>query len=555
MDRNTLLSFLLILVSSVLSQNLRFSFMSLHDGYIYPYWKTKKYLSGNFYEDAVVVRSKSIDLGDGVGGSPGYSGLFSHYHCLQISNFLQKFSSKSVSSKSIKAEVLKTIDSSNSKLSNSCDYEDASTTLVYLYLREDTLYTGVTGDSGYSIFRFNFKEKKLLLHFRSKEVISDFNTPESVDKYGATKIKDNSHGVKEGDLIFVASDGVLDVLPYSFLVAAANHLVGKMVTVFVAGGTIDENSYDLADLLESFISNLNKVSVKYANKLLKSVRKELEAENTQPEKSEETNYLIDFFTKFSFSNKSTPSQKPVDPNYEEKLKKLIDFEESTDLENSETDEMMEDIYKNEICNEFMPLVAETTEIESLLNKQCFSSASITPKKTTHDKVRNFNCLTLEDLTFPLVPSKYSPHNFKDCVKIAIPQLPIDTTIEKITKSFNSRYFSRNIALAAKFMSKDKRVKVDDFDMKYIKHFKSNNKKLSSQQIDAKLFKKLRWRAKKDDVGIASAVLVNDDIFHPNLITEEQENQYSENSLQYAESIKSLLTKLTDEPHSEYFIIP
>ena len=97
------------------SQELFFSVTNLDDSYIYPYWKSKDDLQGTFYEDAVVVRSKAIALGDGVSGSKGYSGFFAHYHCLKITMLLQNMiplvSSNDELKKIVEAEIKKTIKS------------------------------------------------------------------------------------------------------------------------------------------------------------------------------------------------------------------------------------------------------------------------------------------------------------------------------------------------------------------------------------------------------------------------------------------------------------
>ena len=536
----------LILLSS-LSKTLRFSFTSLHDGYVYPYWKTKESLQGTFYEDAVVVRSKTITLGDGVGGSNGYSGFFSHYHCLKISEALQNLSSNSVSSFDVKQTVLKSINDNNYKLSQMSSQIDAATTLVYLYLKDEMLYTGVSGDSGYSIFRFSESQNKLLLHYRSKELVFEFNTPECILPEGVTKLENYSHNVQEGDVVLVASDGVLDVLPYSFLIAATNHLVRKMVIAFNYGGKIDENSYDLADLLEAYIQNLHKVSVKYANQLATDARKELKSQYLAKEETEEPGFFKKLFGCFS------SAKKIKDPIYYQQLEKIKNFEESFSLTADETNSMMNDIYKNEICNNFFPFSYTTERIYEFLNKQCFENDN-TSKATNHDETKSFECETLEELTYPLIPSKDRPHNFKTCVLKAIPDLPRGTTVNKIMKSFNARYFARNIGLAAKFMSKDTRVKIDDFYMKYIEHSKKTKKGKTPQQINAELLNEMTWMAKTDDISVAAAVLVDEDIFGSQVKTDKFEKINSLKSRKYAKSIWESFRDLMNGNYSDKILI-
>lgn len=538
------LSFLFL---SSLTKKLRFSFTSLHDGYVYPYWKTKGSLEGTFYEDAVVVRSNTIALGDGVGGSNGYSGFFSHYHCLKISDALQNLKHKVSGSTDVKKNVLKSISDNNSKLSQIAWDIETATTLVYLYLRDEKLYTGVSGDSGYSIFRFNPNKDKLLLHYRSEELVADFNTPECIFANGVTKLESYSHDVQEGDVVLVASDGVLDVLPYSFLIAAANHLVRKMVIALNYGLKIDENSYDLADLLEAYIQNLHKVSVKYANQLATDARNELKSEYLAKEKRQDTGIFMKIFGCFSTNKKIS------DPTYYQKLKEINNFEQSFALTADQTNSMMNDIYKDEICNNFFPFSSTTEKIFEFLNKQCFESDN-TSKTTNHDEAKPFDCHTLEELTYPLIPSKDKPHNFKKCVLKAIPDLPKGTTVDKITRSFNSRYFARNIGLAAKFMSKDTRVKIDDFYMKYIEHLKKIKKGKTPQQINAEILYEMSWMAKTDDISVAAAVLVDEDKSDNQLKKNQHEYNNSEKSIKYSNSIwQSLYDLLNGRSPDKIFI--
>ena len=519
----------------MLSKRLRFSFKSLRDGYIYPEWKTKNRLQGTFYEDAVVVRSRAIVLGDGLGGSQGYSGFFSHYHCLKISDFLQTLSLSNKKAEVVKKNVIESVKQNNSQLAKIKTSSNAATTLVYLYLSNETLYTGVAGDSGYSIFRFDSKDKKLLLKFRSEELIVSFNTPEHINNTDVTKLYPNEHEVEEGDVVFVASDGVLDVLHYSFIIAATNHLVRKMVITLAAGGALDENSYDLADLLESFIANLHKATVKYINQILKAIRDELK---TQHKKNLEK-YKMSFFWNLITCNSSEKKEKK---KHKAEMDLYKDLKVSQPLTREETKSILRDIYNNEICNNFSPFLYSSKDINELLNQQCFGNVS-TVKSTTSDKEGKFNCETLEELTYPLTPLENTPQNFKECVLNAIPQLPHGTTIEKITKSFNSKYFARNIGLAAKFMSKDERLKADVFQLKEIIDFKNKNREETALQINQDLISKMTWKAKIDDISVASAVVVDREKNSGEIMTVEVEKENSKKSFQYAESILERLKQL------------
>ena len=81
-----LLCLLSLSLGSVAS--LSFSFRSQYDGYVMPYWKVKDSYDGLFLEDAVVVTPQTIVLGDGLGGTSGWSGFYSNYQCLKLSKFL-----------------------------------------------------------------------------------------------------------------------------------------------------------------------------------------------------------------------------------------------------------------------------------------------------------------------------------------------------------------------------------------------------------------------------------------------------------------------------------
>lgn len=528
--------FIMTLFGFNLSQKLRFSFMSIHDGYIYPEWKTKEGLLGTFYEDAVVVRSKAIALGDGLGGTEGYSGLFSHYHCLQLSNFLQNLASDVASGENLKNEVLNSIEESNLKISLSKDHIDVATTLVYLYLQDDKLFTGVAGDSGYSIFRFDSNQNKLLLHFRSEEIISDYGTPECLHSQGVTKLKATTHDVKEGDILLVASNGALDVLPYSFLVVAVNQLVFNMVVKKKYGKGINENSYDLADLLESFIDNLHRVSIKYHNDLMKSARANLKAIYLE---KEEDNLSIHekAWRLMTFSSEIT------NPKYQIELQKLVDLQPFQSPNVFQINSLLLDLYKNEICNDFSPFLRNSENKSLILNKQCFEK-STESKVTEHDASGNFNCSSLEELTFPFTPQKKA-HSFKNCVLKNIPVLPKDTDVNMIVESFNSRYFSRNLGLAAKFMSSDPRMKIDNFSMKFIEKFKNQYQNRNIHRVKKELLEKLTWQAIIDDIAIASAVLVDESKHSDKSMTSEQEEKNTIESAKHSELVRVLLKNLSN----------
>ena len=72
--------------------------------------------------------------------------------------------------------------------------------------------------------------------------------------------------VLEGDIVMVASDGVLDVLPSSFITAATNYLVGKMIEKKRNNKSLKrfdyDYDYDLADFVEGYVENLSRLSIK-----------------------------------------------------------------------------------------------------------------------------------------------------------------------------------------------------------------------------------------------------------------------------------------------------
>ena len=195
---------------------------------------------------------------------------------------------------------------------------------------------------------------------------------------------------------------------------------------------------------------------------------------------------------------------------------------------------MEYIYQYEICNVFNPIdndkifnhvnsnqkYAHLGKINSPYHKtlnqkesiSCFTHSKIEKKTPLHKDSSKWECETIFDLIFPLHPTATKledHHKFKKCVRKAIPKLPDGTTPKMIANAFNSRYFARNIALAAKFMSMDDREKAGDFLMK--KYFDKNLNLFDFPEGDMS-YVKSDWQAKPDDIGIAAAAVLENSKF-------------------------------------------
>ena len=255
-------------------ENLNFSFRSQYDGYIYPSWKEKTYMSERFYEDAVVVGKDFMVLGDGLGGTDGLSGIFSIHQCLNIAEKLA--TSKPYSTRLLSRFVKEASDESVSKLGLQ-DIQgkmgNVATTLVYLKLHGKILFSGVIGDSGFSIYRYFPNSRRMRLIRRSKEKVHEFNAPFNSSTYSYDEPDEYEDSVEVGDVVMVASDGVLDVIPSSFLTAATNFLIARMLQNLKDNVQLDDfdYDYDLADFLEKYVTNLNSLSLKLQEKLNKDL--------------------------------------------------------------------------------------------------------------------------------------------------------------------------------------------------------------------------------------------------------------------------------------------
>ena len=251
------------------AENLFFSFRSQYDGYIYPKWKKKNVKAGLFYEDAVVVGKDFMVLGAGVEGTKGLTGFFSHHQCTSIALELETSSPESVQKviknvTKVSREAVSQLDLSGIKP----EMSDVATTLVYMKLNENKLFTGVVGNSGFSIYRYNPDSKIIELVKRSSEQMCGEDTPCKVTPTTIDPPVENSLDIEEGDIVMAYSDGVSNVLPSSFMTAATNFLVAKMIqkSKVHSMGRFDYD-YDLGDFVEGYVQNLSELSIKLKNQL------------------------------------------------------------------------------------------------------------------------------------------------------------------------------------------------------------------------------------------------------------------------------------------------
>lgn len=510
------------------------SFRSKYDGYIYPYWKSKLNQPKMFYEDAVVVGEDFIVLGDGLGGTSGFSGIFSNYQCLKIADKIKsnKFNSQQKLFEAVEEASREGIQELG--LSRNLGIlAHVATTLVYAKLDGKILRTGVTGDSGYSIYRYDPTERILKLIMRSKETTYKFNAPHNVNPYNPIDSEKTEHEVQEGDIVVMATDGVLDVFSSSFMTAATNYLVKKMLEKQKKDAKPEEYhldfdyDYDMADFLEAYILNLNQVTRKLQDSVV-----------LKGDKTNKKNVFLKFIesAKQFFKKEKSVDQKikknsVQDANMTNQIDALFPQVPANTVM---TDRIIDFIYKYEICNVFNPM--DSKKIFKLVNayqsfthlgiinnpsisqiKQtepinCFNLSKIEKKTLHHKDSPKWECQNILDLTYPLEPPRkksQSHHDFKECVRNAIPKLPEGVTAKMIASVFNSRYFARNIALAAKFMSMDQREKIGDFLMK--KYYVSSKRKFKFPKNDLE-YKIFDWQAKSDDIGIAAAAVLEKTIY-------------------------------------------
>lgn len=543
MSKNSFILLLLFFASPL--SGLFLSFRSKYDGYIYPSWKRKPTTIKMFYEDSVVTGEDFIVLGDGLGGTRGYSGIFSNHQCLKIANQIEsvEFENQDQLFETVKNASLEGM--RDLKITERLrDMAEVATTLVYAKLDGNILRTGVTGDSGYSLFRYDSQERIMKLIMRSKEKVHKFNTPYSVNPFSNLEADLNEHTVQEGDILLVASDGVLDVFPSSFLTAATNYLVGKMLEkqkMFeekqkknskLEHHHLDfDYEYDMPDFLEAYIQNLNQITMKVQKDILipgkKTIQKNMLSKIKDATKA--------FFGLLK-SKKQIQQQDPENNNDLEANSEV--YAPSSPLSNGSTNDKLSKIYKYEICNVFNPVsdlfdhndifeqVNFKKEFEILgmnnnpKNKRkkheksinCLTGAKVDKKTVHHKDVTKWECENINDLTHPIHPTASTieeHHDFKECVKKAIPSLPEGTTTKMIANIFNSRYFARNIGLAAKFMSADNREKIDDF---FLKKYYDEQTKTVIFPKDKIEYDEEDWQAKEDDIGIAAASVIESRIF-------------------------------------------
>ena len=168
---------------------------------------------------------------------------------------------------------------------------------------------------------------------------------------------------------------------------------------------------------------------------------------------------------------------------------------------------MEKIFRFEICNLFDPtenseifkMIPESKNFFGLANHNlehkdqktfndsidCFRNINITKTTVHHLNPTKWKCGKIVNLIYP-IPAKEDTKdiflNFDECVLEAIPKLPKSVTRKQIAEAFNSRYFSRNIALAAKYVINDPRIKVDGSVLKHFYDKKTNKFVFSDQKL-------------------------------------------------------------------------
>ena len=343
-------------------ENLVFSFRSQYDGYIYPKWKKKEVMEGHFYDDAVVVGKDFMVLGDGLESTKGPSGVFTIHQCLSIARSLETCTPGLFrwTIDCVKEGFVDTLWSYGLPNLN-LDMTNVANSLVYIKLYKNTLHSGVIGDSGFSIFRFNQKRNIMKLEKQSKEKVYEWSQPFLVTPELVDMPRRYTHKMKEGDVVVTFSDSVIDSLSSSFITAATNFLVGKMIEKKRDHKSLDDfdydydYNYDLADFVEDYIQNLSELS----SKLKKQIVKETIIENKPPEQvnpirveSEPSNISKNMPSKYQQEMKVyKPEQFPsplVQQNQNQQLQRKnsesieMDYPDIEDLEDIKDFEDLED---------------------------------------------------------------------------------------------------------------------------------------------------------------------------------------------------------------------
>lgn len=280
-----------ILLALHLSNSLFFSFSSPFEGYLYPKYQSKPGVVGSFSEDGVFVSETTIALGDGLGGTRYNSGLFANY---LVMKFVESFS-KAANSKPTEADFSMQVKRAAVKAAQGFNPKrnlNVASTMVTLRLYDSTLMANIIGDSGFEVLRLNPETMILERVFRSAEKVVRFNAPTHINQMGQTIGESKKIEVKEGDIVFAASDGLFDNISSPFLLVAASFLAGKMVNGHLNGSPVGDYDLDIADLLESYIRRLNALSLGFTEKflLIEDDSSENTDENTKndSEKEEET---------------------------------------------------------------------------------------------------------------------------------------------------------------------------------------------------------------------------------------------------------------------------
>ena len=235
------------------------SFFTRYDGYIYPVWKENKLINKYFVNDAVVVGRDFLVLASGYETTNALTGVYSTFQCLNIAQVLENYSGgvyRSVSEAVMKISNLATINLNLYNIHNILG--DVSMGLVYSKILKDELHSGVIGNSGFSVFRYNKNLRILELIERSDETHSRKNKTIQIHYNHTNPSNQYITKVNNGDVVVAYSDGVTEIVPSSFIMAATNFLVERMIQ-YVKGNKKKENfeyEYDLADFVEDYLQNL-----------------------------------------------------------------------------------------------------------------------------------------------------------------------------------------------------------------------------------------------------------------------------------------------------------
>lgn len=280
----------------------------------------------------------------------------------------------------------------------------------------------------------------------------------------------------------------------------------------------------------------------------------VESKQSDPDDLIEEDLESDFFTK---------DEDEHSKEYAEMMKNL-NIQQSPDVD---IDVAMDRIFQNEICNVFDPtdnrLVfriinkAKTLTNQAFHNAKhapnrayepvdCFQNTKIKKKATRHPSKNKWKCKDLVDLSFTKYWHSIVHYDFDECLSEAISVLPEKTTHQEIAEAFNSRYFARNIALAAKYVANDSRFKAHHIILKYFFNEETYNIEFSKEILEET---RLIWQSRERDISIAATAVKS----HQSKDNSKRSPSFKLDLTEQSKALELIFKSYTSQPTQRQFI--